>query len=100
MQLNSTVLANGDIGLEPVFILDGQRVDPSLIRGEGRQRILGYTVRLEGAVADVLRRTGGKPVRVVKSRAAEFLERLATQRVPIRTCDGAHPVDIDPLPKS
>ncbi len=94
VQLNSTVLANGDIGLEPVFILDGQRVDPSLIRDEGRQRILGYTVRLEGASADVLRRTGGKPVRVVKSRAAEFLERLATQRVSIRTRDGAHPVDI------
>jgi superfamily II DNA or RNA helicase len=87
-------LTKGDFGIKPVFLIDDQEVPVDLLSADSTQTILGRRVRIDSAVKAVLQQTKGRPARVAKSRAADLLEGLAKQGVPVRSRDGTKPIGV------
>ena len=87
-------LKEGDFGIKPVFLLDGQEIPGEVLSADRVQTILGRRVKLDPAVIEVLRQTKGKPARVAKSRAAEVLDGLVQQGIPVRSHDGSKPINV------
>ena len=87
-------LKDGDFGIKPMFFVDGHEVSVDLLSADSHQTILGRRVQIDSAVKAVLQQTKGRPARVAKSRAAEVLEDLARQGVPVRSRDGKKPVGV------
>jgi len=87
-ELRTETLDNGQVQVTPLFTIDGQEVPPELIGTNATQSILGYSVRVDGLAATVIRETQRRPTRLSKKKAAEFLRSLKLSGVPVRTKAG------------
>lgn len=87
-ELRTTMLADGQVDVRPVFLLDGMEVPSEMVRPEVEQRILGHAVRHSKASQLVQRQTQGKRTRLGKKRAADVLRELGDSGVRLRSRDG------------
>ena len=87
-EVRTEVLANGQVQATPIFTVGKSEVDPAQIRPTVVQTILGHRVILDAPGREVLEKTRGKPIRISKKRAAEFLSALERDGVPVRSKDG------------
>ena len=87
-EVRTEVLPNGQIQAVPIFVVDGQEVPAELVGEGSSQKILGYNVTLDQASQQVRRQTQGKPTRLSKKKAAEFLGGLDRSGVSVRSKDG------------
>src|SRR5262245_36220937 len=76
VQVRAETLSNGQVEIVPVFTIDGQEVPSKLVAPDTRQTILGYSVVLDRNSQNVHSQTQGKPTRLSKREAAEFLTEL------------------------
>ena len=81
-------LPNGQVQITPCFTIDGQEVPHQLINPDKTQDVLGYSVVLDASCQKVHKQTQGKPTRLAKKKAAEFLTQLGKSGVAIRSKDG------------
>jgi SNF2 family DNA or RNA helicase len=94
VQVRTAVLKNGDYGVKPVFLIDGNEVPGEQISPDSRQKVFGRYVRLDWRARRVLDLTKGRPIRLAKSKAAELIEGLAKTGVAIRSRDGRASVQL------
>lgn len=87
-QVRTETLDNGQVQITPFFTIDGEEIPADLIALDKRQSILGYNVVLDERTENVLRQTQGKPTRLAKRRAGEFLSQLDKSGIAIRSKDG------------
>ena len=87
-EVRTEVLPNGQIQAVPIFVVDGQEVPAELVGDGSSQTILGYKITLDQASQQVRRQTQGKPTRLSKRKAAEFLGGLGQSGVSVRSKDG------------
>ena len=73
-------LPDGRIALKPIYLVDGQEIDPAWVSSDPRQRIQGYAVVADESVLAARRRG---PVKASKRKAAEHLRELRRQGVAV-----------------
>jgi superfamily II DNA or RNA helicase len=88
VQVRTETLPDGRVQITPFFAVDGQEVPTELIKPDKHQNILGYNVILDRHSLNVHKQTQGRPTRLTKSKAAEFLTQLGRSGVAIRSTDG------------
>jgi superfamily II DNA or RNA helicase len=81
-------LPDGQVQVTPYFTIDGQEVPAELIQPAQQQSILGYNVVLDPGSQYVHMQTRGRPTRLAKRKAAEFLGHIAKSRIPVRSRNG------------
>lgn len=91
MQVRSEELADGRIALTPVYLLDGQEVDPALVGSGPKQRILGHAVIADESALATCRQGAA---RLTKQHAAEYLSDLKRKGVPVHGGTEAKPPDV------
>jgi superfamily II DNA or RNA helicase len=94
VQIRTAVLSNGDYGLKPVFLIDGNEVPGDEITPDSTQKVLGRYVRLDEQARKVLDLTKGRTIRLAKSKAADLLDGLSKKGVQIRSRDGKASVQL------
>ena len=94
VQVRTALLANGDYGVKPLFLVDGQEVPADQLTPDLNQRVLGRYVRLGEQAKKVLSLTKGQPIRLAKSKAASLLDGLSKAGVTIRNRDGKASVQL------
>lgn len=88
VHVRTETLPNGQVQVTPFFTIDGHEVPSELLSPDKRQKVLGYNVILDKQSQSVHRQTQGKPTRLAKKKAAEFLTDLAHSGIAIRSKDG------------
>jgi len=91
VQVRSEELADGRIALTPVYLLDGQEVDPTLVSPDPTQRILGHSVIADKSVLDACRQGAAT---LPKPKAAEYLSGLKRKGVPVQGKTEERPADV------
>ena len=91
VQVRSEELADGRIALTPVYLLDGQEVDPTLVSPDPTQRILGHSVIADKSVLAACRQGAAT---LTKPKAAEYLSDLKRKGVPVQGKTEEKPADV------
>jgi len=94
VHVRTAVLKNGDYGVKPVFLIDGNEVPGDQITPDSNQKVLGRYVRLDERARNLLDLTKGRPIRLAKSKAADLLDGLSKTGVQIRSRDGKASVQL------
>jgi len=94
VHVRTAVLKNGDYGVKPVFLIDGDEIPADQITPDATQKVLGRYVRLDRRVKKVLDLTKGRSIRLAKSKAADLLDGLTKEGVPVRSRDGKASVQL------
>jgi hypothetical protein len=92
--VRTETLPNGEVLITPIYMIDGHEVKSEHIWADSSQNILGYNVTMDRAVQFVHKATQGKPARLAKRKAAEFLTGLSGSGIVIRSRDGRPPCRI------
>jgi superfamily II DNA or RNA helicase len=85
VQVRAERLADGTIELIPTYFLDGHEIDPATVTADAQQTILGYSVVADEKARTVRRQGRAK---VTKRKAAEYLEQMRRQGIPVRSRQG------------
>jgi hypothetical protein len=59
---------------EPPPETDGHEISPELVGLDPSQRILGYSVRLDGPALHLHKKTRGQSTRLAKGKAAQYIK--------------------------
>ena len=85
VQVRAERLPDGTMELIPAFFIDGQEIDPATVTADPQQTILGYSVVADDKARNVRRQGRAK---VTKRKAAEYLDQMRRQGIPVRTRQG------------
>ena len=91
VQVRSEELSDGRIALTPVYLLDGQEVDPALVGPDSKQRILGHSIIADKSVLAACRHGAA---RLTKQKAAEHLSDLKRKGILVHGKTEEKPADV------